>query len=87
MRRLLWMVAVTLSTACAHRATSAGPGPEVWIPAGLDSAQMQAWTARQRQACHGRLVILSDLGPFAVQCMPDSSTQHPPPMRRHLSSP
>jgi len=78
-RRLSWAVAITLLSACAHRGVRGTPNPEVKIPPGLDSTQTSAWIARQRAACHGRLVTLTDYGPFAVQCFPGlSAAEHPP---------
>ena len=70
--------------ACARRSPVAvAPGRDIQIPDGLDSAQKQAWIARQRASCSGRLVMLVDIRVFAVRCLADSaSTRHPPNQRR-----
>jgi hypothetical protein len=69
-----------VAAGCARRSPGAVlSGPDVEVPAGLDSAQTQAWMARQRADCPGRLVMLKDVRVFAVRCVHDSTTtRHPP---------
>ena len=72
----LAMTIVGVQTACARRSSAAAaPGRELLVPAGLDSAQVQAWIARQRASCHGHFLMLADVSVFAVQCVPDSTTK------------
>ncbi len=72
-----------VQAACARRSSVAAlSGPDVQVPAGLDSARTQAWIARQRASCSGRLVMLVDLHVFAVRCVPDSSITRRPPNER-----
>jgi hypothetical protein len=69
---------LSMQAACARHSTVVTlSGPDVQVPAGLDSAQTQAWIARQRANCRGLLVTLVDVRVFAVQCVADSSlTSH-----------
>jgi hypothetical protein len=69
----LAMTILGMQAACArHPSAAMTLGQQLMIPAGLDSAQRQAWIVRQRAGCAGHLVMLADLGVFAVQCLPDS---------------